>query len=122
DRAELAAVLDGGLGLEVVHVHVRRAAGQVDHDGGLAGAARPAIAGPRGRSTGAEHVGQCQAGPEGPDLEEAAASDAVAEPLLVAPERKHEKSPLFLKHGTSRAMGLMVTCDGESGNDNLGVV
>ena len=35
DRLELAAELRRGVGLEVVHVHVRRAAGQVDHDGRL---------------------------------------------------------------------------------------
>src|SRR5262249_53730148 len=37
DRFEFATELDGCLGLEVVHVHVRRATRQVDHDGGLQG-------------------------------------------------------------------------------------
>ncbi len=37
DRLELAAELLGRVRLEIVHVHVRRAAAEVDHDGRLAG-------------------------------------------------------------------------------------
>ena len=46
-----------------------------------------------------EHVGQREAGAEGADLQEVAAADAVAEPLLVAPERQHERSPNGEKAG-----------------------
>ena len=47
----------------------------------------------------AEHVGEGQAGPERADLQEVAAGDAVAEPLLVAPDGQHDTSPNGEKAG-----------------------
>ena len=47
DRAEFATIFGRGVRLEIVHVHVRRAAGQIDHDGRL-GAAQGVL--PPGRS------------------------------------------------------------------------
>ena len=46
-----------------------------------------------GRGPQAKHVGEGQAGPEGADLEEVAAVDAVAERLALTKERKHRMGP-----------------------------
>ena len=93
DRAEFAAEFLGCVRLEVVHVDVRRAAGQVNQDGGLVGSPLR-----RGR-VGAEpqQVGQGQAGAEGTDLEKVAAVDAVAVTLLGAENREHGNNPPSLR-------------------------
>ena len=88
DRPKLAAILHGGVRLEVVHVHVRRAAGQVDHDGGLVGRASraaPVSLAPRRRSMSA----RVKPGAERADLEEVAAIEPVAELLPGAEEIQH---------------------------------
>ena len=91
DRLELAAKLDGRFRLEVVHVHVRRAAAQVDHDGrldrGWSCRCRPS---PR---PAPQHAGQRQTRAEGADLEEAAAVDAVAVALTRSPKCEHLRHP-----------------------------
>ena len=97
DRLELAAELRRGVGLEVVHVHVRRAAGQVDHDRGL-------VRGPLqgGRSCAAfsrSMSASVRPAPKRANLQEVPAAHAVAVPLLVAPERQHQRSPNGEKAG-----------------------
>jgi len=60
DGTKLAAIFDGGVGLEIVHVHMRGAAGQVDHNGGFA--RRACASGFCGAGLEAEHVGKREAG------------------------------------------------------------
>ena len=69
DGFELAAEFFRRVGLEIIHVEVRRTARQVDHDGGLVSDRRDAgrTAG-AGRGAETEHLRQRQAGAEGADL------------------------------------------------------
>src|SRR5262249_54287572 len=98
DRLELALELGRGLRLEVVHVHVRRAARQVDHDGRLVRAALRARGGAGGPQ--AEHLAEGESGAERADRQEPAAADAVAEALAGAPECQHNYPPFWLRRAT----------------------
>ena len=94
DRLEFAAEFGRSVRLEVVHVHVRRAAGQVNHDGGLWPRRCGLMAGVVAWALQAQHVGEGQAGAERADLEEIAAVNAVAEVLFGSQEVKHDAFPL----------------------------
>ncbi len=89
DRIEFAAEFDRRIGLEVVHVHVRRTARQVDHDRGLVPRRRRLAGWGRGGRAQLKHVGQRQTGAERADLEEIATVHAIAEALAVSPDSEH---------------------------------
>src|SRR5262249_27241427 len=90
NRVELAPKLLGSVGLEVVHVHVGRAARQIDKNCGL-------VLGCRGGArlgTQAKDVSQRQVDAQGPsaqssDLQEIAAGKTVAELFPGPPESEH---------------------------------
>ena len=83
----------GRVGLEVVHVHVRRAAGQVDHDGGLWPGRRWPAGHGRVRPASRSMSASVRPAPNAPILQEVAAADAVAETLLRTPEGQHVIPP-----------------------------
>src|SRR6516162_5251856 len=94
DWMKLAPEFPGSVRLQVVHIHVRRAARQVDHDCRL----RPRWRGGLVRVVGClrlqpEHIRQGQTCAKCADLEEIAAIDPVAKTLFNAQESKHENSP-----------------------------
>ena len=89
DRLEFAAILDRGIRLEVIHVDVRRAARQVNQDGGLGSP----WSGAAGAGALPEQLGEREARAEGADLEEVAPRQAVAEALLGTPDCEHGSSP-----------------------------
>src|SRR5262249_51797590 len=94
DRAELPADLARGVHLEVPHVLVGRSTTEEDIDDRLVRRRRA------GAGLGPEHVGQRQRGGaegERPDLEEAAAGDAVAVATLLAPNREHGQVTPFVR-------------------------
>src|SRR5262249_14533633 len=94
DRAELPADLARGVHLEVPHVLVGRSTTEEDIDDRLVRRRRA------GAGLGPEHVGQRQRGGaegERPDLEEAAAGDAVAVAPLLAPNREHGQVTPFVR-------------------------
>src|SRR5262249_42988903 len=101
DRLELAADLDGRLGLDVPQVLVGRAAAEEDVDDGLL-----ARGGGAGARLGAGRVGKgerARAHAEGADAEEAAAGDAVAQARPGAEKRQHGgTSPFRWEAGVGR--------------------
>ena len=87
DRRELAAEFLRRERLQVEHVHVRRAAGQIDVDDRLAGGLRTR------QRLRTEQFGESEAAEaERSDLQEIAARDAVTELLLRTGERPHGES------------------------------
>ena len=73
DRAELAADLRRGVGLEIERVHVRRTARQVDEDGGFRSGSRGDFAG----GCQAEIARETQAGADSADFQKIASFDSV---------------------------------------------
>jgi hypothetical protein len=97
DRLELAAELGRRVGLEVVHIHVRRTAGQVDHDGRLRpGRLRAILVLARVRVK-AKQVGERQPRAKRAHLEKASTADAIAELLAISVERDHDRRDLSEK-------------------------
>src|SRR6185295_9940692 len=88
DGPELAADFGGGFRLQVPHVLVAGAAGQVDVDERLLGRLL-AVLGFKLEEIGQQHAAHAQ----GADLEEVAALDAVAALVAVAGDREHGSRP-----------------------------
>ena len=64
DGPKFAAIFQGGVGLEIVHVHVGRAAGQVDHDGRFGRCRAGGVF--AGLGFEPQHVAERQAAPNAP--------------------------------------------------------
>ena len=88
NRLELAANLGRRLRLEVVHVEVTRPAVQADHDDRLA---RRAVRRRRLRAQ-PQQIGQRERSAQEPNMQEIAAADAIAEPLIWAPNGQHKRA------------------------------
>ena len=90
DGLELPANLRGRLHFELVHVLVRGAAGEINHDDGFAGFADTGLA------LGAQQLWHGQSShAQGPDLDEVAPVNPVAKPLLLSMDGEHCPLPPF---------------------------
>jgi len=78
DRAEFAAIFDRSFRLQIVHVHVRRATRQVDHDRRLGGRRSGSSRSVVRQRLGPKHIGECETRAEGADLHEATPRQSIA--------------------------------------------